>query len=550
MNYCNAARVVELVDTPDLGSGAFGCKGSSPFSRRKAGKKVTSESSSGVERHLAKVNVAGSNPVSRCFLQVCLQRTEIILITEKKITKLPSSAIELTITVEEKVLETEYSLVLRSFAKEARVAGFRKGKIPEQVLKRKFHDALTDETKKNVFDKVLQHLIDDKDSDCPPFYSQPHLVSSDPVDIEKPFTFTIKYDTYPDISIDDYKADAIETYDITIAESDIETRLREYQEQNTIVSDKKPPVIALNDLVTFDYCELDDAEQEIAASRRKNFVCTIAEGQDEYEIALELVGMKATEKKIIEKSYPADHANEQFAGTTKKIQLQINEVKTRSVPDIDDDLAQDVSAEFKTLNDLKRNIREKMELSGSTILKRYQEQQILQLLIRKTTVELPESMIGAELDNMLQQLAQQYNKQPEEMLKLLTTGENNSLETLLAAWRPRAEYNVKSALIFSHLIKEFDISISDDELKQYISEQLADDAEIDKTMEEYRTNGFLEAIRRNQSEQKLYDTLVSQSKKQEMGKIAHADILEKVRNFKEIEESDAATAEEQHDSSQ
>ena len=150
----------------------------------------------------------------------------------------------------------------------------------------------------------------------------------------------------------EYKGLEIEYPARKITDEDVNAEIERLREQNAMVITKNG-AIAEGDIVTIDYAELDENGNEMAANKRDDFTFTVGSSYNFYKLDKDLVGMKKGDQSVIEKTYGDDSGmGTDYLGKTVRINVKIKEVKVKEIPELDDDFAQDVKDEYKTVADL------------------------------------------------------------------------------------------------------------------------------------------------------------------------------------------------------
>ena len=329
------------------------------------------------------------------------------MISDTRVEALPNAARKLTITVDKKTLGEEYSTLLSKYAKTAIIKGFRKGKVPPAVLERKFGDSIRAEVEQQVLEEGLKEAFD-KVEEKPIPYARPVLEGEPEFDLEKDYIFTVKYDVFPEVTLGEYRGLEVEVPKVSVSKEDEERELKAIQEQNALVVDKTEGSVEKDDIATVDYWEVDGGDAEVADTRREDFVFTVGSGYNYFKFDDEIVGMAIGDEKIIEKEYGDEIEIEELKGQKKRVSVRIKALKQRDIPAIDDDLAQDVSDSFETLDDLKKDIRQRLEKSLEARLKEIKGNALLQQVVEKSTLELPASMVDAEITSMWRQFVQRF----------------------------------------------------------------------------------------------------------------------------------------------
>ena len=278
-----------------------------------------------------------------------------------EITKLENSAVKLTVTIGKKDVATEYNASVAKYAKNLQIPGFRKGKVPVSVLERKYGDALKADAAAELIEKALGEVFETIDEKPLP-YTQPSMEEVPVLDVTKDLTFSVTYDIFPTVKIESLDGITIKEPVVEVGEAELKQELEQIRERNAMVVDKKDDeAAAKDDIATVNYCELADDGTEIEGSQRQDFVFTIGSGQNIFKFDDDIIGMKKNETKEITKTYDKDFEDKDLAGTTKKIKVSLTALKVRNLPDLDDELAQDVNEKYNTLEDMKADILKNME---------------------------------------------------------------------------------------------------------------------------------------------------------------------------------------------
>ena len=439
----------------------------------------------------------------------------------KKIEKLENSSVKLTVTIGKADVAASYNEVVAKYAKNIQIPGFRKGKVPVSVLERKYGDALKNDAVSEIVEKALGDIFEEMDKnksdDRPLPYSQPTIDDIPLLDTTKDLTFAVKYDVFPQVEVKNFDGIEIKVPEVKITDDDLKEELEAIRQRNAMVLDKKDDeAVAKDDIVTVNYCELDDKDAEIAGSQRQDFVFTVGTEQNIYKFDNEIVGMKKGETKDLTK---------EVDGENKKVRVTVTAVKVRNVPELDDELAQDVSDKYNNLEDMKNDIKKNLETALENKLKEIKSNSLLEQLVEKNPVELPASMVKAELDSRFRMMAQQFQTTTEQLEKMLTSA-GQKKEDMLTQWTGDAEKMLKSRIIVESLLKEKDISVTAEEIEAEY-EKIAAGAgvsveEVKKHYEDPRSKEYLED---EAKEQKLYTMLFDQVKVSKGDKKTFADLF-------------------------
>ena len=426
----------------------------------------------------------------------------------KEFTKLEKSAVKLTVTVEKSDVQETYKTILDKYVKNAQIPGFRKGHVPAAVLERKFSDALKQDALSEIIDKSLNEVFENEKENRPLPYAQPVMEQFPELNLDSDLSYTVTFDVFPKIEVKDFSGITVKEPQVEITDKDIERELTAIQERNAVVMDKKDSeTVAKDDIVTINYSELDENDKEIEGSKREGFVFTVGTGENIYKIDDEIIGMKKNETKQITKTYSKDEKDADLAGKTKKISVTVTSLKIRNLPALDDELAQDVNEKFKTLEDLKNDIKRSLETAKNRKISELKNNSLLSQLVEKNPFDIPVSMLQAELDGRWRMMAQQFQTTPEQLEKMVTAS-GQTKETMLEQWTGDSEKMLKSRIIVDSLIREKNISVTPEEIEeQYAKIAQEGGISVDEVTKHYSDPRTKEYLIDDTKENKLYDEI-------------------------------------------
>ena len=448
----------------------------------------------------------------------------------KEVTKIENSAVKLTATIAKADVAAGYNNNIAKYAKNIQLPGFRKGHVPVSVLEKKYGESLKAEISGDLIDQALNEILDSEDAkDIRPLpYSQPRLEGDKlpELDTSKDFTFTVVYDVFPSVEVKNFDGIELKEPQVTIGDKELEEELKALQERNAAVLDKDDAAgVAKDDIVTIDYKELDDNGSTVEGSERQDFVFTVGSGENIYKIDDEIVGLKKGESKEITKTYAADDADKDLAGKTVKISVTVKAVKIRNLPALDDEFAQDVNEKYKTLDDLKKDISHQMETAKNRRLAELKSQSLLTQLVEKNPVELPASMLQAELDGRWRMMAQQFQTTVEQLDKMVSAS-GQTKEAMLTQWTGDASQMLKSRLIVDALLREKNITVTPEEIEaEYAKIAEENGITVEEVKNHYSDPKAKEYLVDNTKENKLYEELYKNVKVSKGDKVAFADLF-------------------------
>ncbi len=451
------------------------------------------------------------------------------MIANKDIERLDNSAVKLTVTVEQSALKQEYDDLLAKYAKSAQIKGFRKGKVPASVLERKFGEGIKQEAAANSIEKSLKEIFDEIEEKPLP-YVTPELQDEelDP-DLDKELTFTVTYDIFPEIKLGEYKGLEIEVPKVTVTKEDEQRELDEIRDRNAVVVDKPDETVAKDDIVTIDYAELDEKGEEKEETKREGFVFSVGTGYNLHKIDDDVIGMKKDEEKVLDKEYPEDFEYEDLAGKKIRLKVKVTAVKEKKLPDLDDDLAQDVSEKYESLDDLKKDIRERFEKAAENRLREMKVNKLLDKIVENSEVDLPRSMVEMELQNSWRNFLMR-SRMPEDQAEQILSMQGKSKEALLEEWTPQAEQSLKSRLLVNKIIEKEGFEVSEEELDEEMKKQAeANDMSFEQVKEQYSQSNYMEYLKNDILDRKAHDFVIENADIKEGKKVKFLDLMNENR---------------------
>ncbi|OQY36510.1 MAG: hypothetical protein B6229_09895 [Spirochaetaceae bacterium 4572_7] len=227
----------------------------------------------------------------------------------------------------------------------------------------------------------------------------------------------------------------------------------------------------------------------------------------------------------MEKTYADDFEVKELAGTTKKIKVSITAVKEKQLPELDDELAQDVSEDYNTLDDLKASIEKKLKDEVKEKIENIKTDNLLLKIVENSKIDLPESMISAELDNRWNNFMQQ-SRMTEENLDMFLQLQGQTKDGLRDSWKDDAAKTVKSQILLEKILEKEDIKVSDKDIENELNTQ----AEMykmpyDEIKETFEKNGMMEYLKKDIKTKKLIKDLLKTASIKKGDKIDYNDFV-------------------------
>ena len=421
--------------------------------------------------------------------------------------KLPDSQIGLEIEISPEISQKAYDTVLKEFSRSASIPGFRKGKVPRTVLLQRLGAS---RIKAAAVEEMIQGCIEEaiKQEDIKALGNYKLRSSFEELVQEfepgKPLTFSASVDVPPEVTITGYQGLSIRAEEVKYDPADVDKFLEERRkEQATLIPVESRPA-ALSDVAVVDYSGKvigPDGEPElIQGGQAEDFQIEILEGQFVKGFLEGIVGMNVGETKEVPVQFPDEYANDDLAGKSAVFTITLKELKEKELPQLDDDFAQAVS-EFQTLAELRQSVESQYQDKAERETKANKQEALLDELVKLVQVELPETMISREVDNLLNQAAMRLSNYGIDVKKLYT---RENIGQMRQQYRQEAIEKLKTSLGLKQVVKLEGLEVEAAEVEAKVAElkpQLPQDIDPDR-LRELITDQLLEEKAINWLEEK------------------------------------------------
>ena len=417
----------------------------------------------------------------------------------------PECTRELALDVPAEEVSKAYRKVTRNYQRYAKIPGFRPGKVPENVIKRRF----SNEIRKDVIDNLLPERFNQtvRDQGVTPV-GQPQVTELT-VEDGQPLHVKAVFEFLPDFSIEGYQ-------DVTVPKPSVEITDEEFQQEMAQLRESRATVEPVEEdrpLTDGDWAQITytgilvGAEEGAEPIRGEDTLVEIG-GKDTVEAFTSVLrGSKVGQELHVSATYPNEYPEARLAGKTIDYDITVNAIKKRTVPELNDDFAKELG-EYDSLAELENRVRQHLENQKRRSVEGEAKDKLFQALIERFPFPVPESLvqeqIDARLDRGLRALAAQ-GMSTEQMRKL-------DFSRLREAQRDSAAAEVKASLLLAKIAQAENVEVSDEELDREIQIAALQSREPVETLQARLTeDGGLarirEQLKREKTAQLLYERL-------------------------------------------
>ena len=407
-----------------------------------------------------------------------------------QVTTLTSCKKGLKITVPVAEIDKIREFEIRKMQKDAEIQGFRRGKAPRSMVLKLFHGTI----ERNTIDHALQHGFEDglKENNIVPVGDP--VVKKFDFDQEKNLLMEIEVETYPDIELKKYKGLKIEKEIYSISDDDVEDSILYIRHQKAIVSSVDGKA-ENGHFMTLTMQELDAGGVPLVGKKYEDIRVNLGSGEFDSDIEQQLIGLSKGEEKIVEKVYPKDFEQKQFAGKREQYRVKVAKVEKEELPVLDDDFVQTLNyGNAKTVTELRDLVRKQLEMQYGQRAEEQFYHRFAHELLQNNPFEVPEAVVERYLDEVVNDVKQrQKNVNEEELYK---------------TYRADAIFNVKWFYLKEKIAETENLRAEKEDFDKYL-----DTITDEKVKEMYRSNKDLgKRIMNDLFEKKLFDFIVENSK--------------------------------------
>ncbi len=409
-------------------------------------------------------------------------------------------------TIEASDLAKAEEKIAKSFAQKAKIDGFRPGKVPVSVVKKRYKKEIKSDAEQELLQKLLQDGLKELNKDAKSVVGEPSFKKFDRKDdnIEVELLISFK----PEIKTDGFE-ECIPTYSTPrVTKKDIDAKKEELFK---LVAPLKPIKdnrgIEEGDFVLFDFEGFVDGET-FEGGKAENYTLEIGSGQFIPGFEDGMKGLKAGEEKDVEVKFPENYGGSNLAGKDAVFKVKVHEIQAKEVPvEPSEDMLKKLLPQNEDANVEKLEAEIKTQIRGEKLDKLYEEDlkpKFVEAIVEKLEFDLPENILEQEMDMQMRQNWSTFSEEEIEEFK----NNPDSVQKKRESFREDATKSVKLTFIVDELARQKEVTIQDQEVMQRLYFEAMQQGQDPKAyVEMYQKQGLLPAIKMAMIEEKLFRTL-------------------------------------------
>lgn len=402
---------------------------------------------------------------------------------------------KMTITLPESAVQAQMTPRLQKIAKEARIDGFRRGKVPTSVVAKMYgaqvrEEIVSDLIQSSYFDALKEQGLN------PAGY--PHI---DGLNNTEGFSYIANFEVYPVVSLDSIDALAVTQQVATVQESDVDEMIAKLRDQRKTWAAVENAVEEKN-RVTIDF--LGNVEGEsITNDKVSDYAVELGENQMIPGFEENLIGLKAGDTKNFSITFPEDYPNEKLAGKVADFEVEVKQVEAGILPEIDEEFVKAYGTTSGTVEGFRTDVKENMERELANKLKANLKNAALTAVYEKVELTVPNALIDEEVEELLKPYKEMAKKNKVDLSTLQLPREPFEIE---------AKKRIALGLIIGEIIHKNELKVDEDKVRARI-EDMAKSYENPAQVVEwyYKDENRLKDVRQMTMEEQVTELLLSKA---------------------------------------
>ncbi len=387
-----------------------------------------------------------------------------------QVEKLEKNMAKLTVEVPAEQFEAALKTSFQKNKNKFSIPGFRKGKAPQAMVEKMYGVGV-------LYDDAIDTLLDSTYADAVK-ESGLEIVSRPEIGIEqiekgKTFIYTALVAVKPEVTLGEYKGVEVEKAKPEVTDADVEAELKKVQDQNSRMVNVEDRAVENGDHTVIDFEGFVDG-QPFEGGKSEAYPLVIGSHSFIDTFEEQLIGKNIGDEVEVNVTFQAEYHAAELAGKPAVFKVKIHEIKTKELPELNDEFAGEVS-EFETMDEYKSDIRAKLAETKQQQATTENENNVVEKVVENASMEIPDAMIDEQVREMINDYARRMQSQGISLEQYMQfTG--MTIEKLQEQSRPQAEKRIRTRLVLEAVVAAENIQVSDE----------AVDAEIAKMAETYK----------------------------------------------------------------
>lgn len=412
----------------------------------------------------------------------------------------------LTVEVDEKKFDSALDQAFKKVSKDVQVPGFRKGKVPRPIFEQRFGvESLYQNAVDIILPEAYSEAIDEVEITP---VDQPE-VDIEQIEKGKPFIFTATVTVKPEVKLGEYKGLEVEDKEASVTDEDVNDELKTLQEKQAELVVKEEGQVEEGDTVVIDFEGYLDGEKFEGGSAENH---SLEVGSQTFIPGFEeqLVGKTAGEDTEVQVTFPEDYQAEDLAGKEATFKVKIHDIKSKEVPELDDEFAKDVDDDVETLDELKEKTKQRLIDEEENEIENQKRETLINQASENSEIDIPEAMVDNELDRMVQEFEQRLQMQGMTM-EMYTQFSGQTQDDLKEQMKEDAQKRVQTSLTLEAIAETEELEATEEDVDKQL-EEMASQYQMEVDQLRQMLGGNTDALKGDLKLQKAIDFLLENAK--------------------------------------
>lgn len=412
----------------------------------------------------------------------------------------------LTVEVDEKKFDSALDQAFKKVSKDVQVPGFRKGKVPRPIFEQRFGvESLYQDAVDIILPEAYSEAIDEVEITP---VDQPE-VDIEQIEKGKPFIFTATVTVKPEVKLGEYKGLEVEDKEASVTDEDVNDELKTLQEKQAELVVKEEGQVEEGDTVVIDFEGYLDGEKFEGGSAENH---SLEVGSQTFIPGFEeqLVGKTAGEDTEVQVTFPEDYQAEDLAGKEATFKVKIHDIKSKEVPELDDEFAKDVDDDVETLDELKEKTKQRLIDEEENEIENQKRETLINQASENSEIDIPEAMVDNELDRMVQEFEQRLQMQGMTM-EMYTQFSGQTQDDLKEQMKEDAQKRVQTSLTLEAIAETEELEATEEDVDKQL-EEMASQYQMEVDQLRQMLGGNTDASKGDLKLQKAIDFLLENAK--------------------------------------
>ncbi|KAA2272063.1 MULTISPECIES: trigger factor [unclassified Staphylococcus] len=411
----------------------------------------------------------------------------------------------LKVTVPAEKVDKALDQAFKKVVKQINVPGFRKGKVPRPIFEQRFGvEALYQDAVDILLPEAYGEAIDETGINP---VAQPEINVTQ-IEKGKDFEFEATVTVEPEVQLGDYKGLEIEKQDSELTDEDLQEAIDHSLGHLADMVVKEDGAVENGDTVNIDFDGYVDGEQ-FEGGQADGYDLEIGSGSFIPGFEDQLVGVKTSEEKDVVVTFPEEYHAEELAGKEATFKTKVNEIKYKEVPELDDEIANELDSDAHSVDEYKENLRKRLSEQKAEEAENVEKEEAINKATDNATIDIPQAMIDTELDRMVQEFGQRIQQQGLDLQTYFQiSGQDES--QLREQMKDDAEQRIKTNLTLSAIADKENIEATDEDIDKELEKM---SKQFNISVEDIKnTLGNTDIIKNDVRIQKVIDLLRDNAK--------------------------------------